>query len=249
MKRRTDTAHSSTDKQPRISSFFAQKPSLRDKRSRSTDGTIDLTLEDSGLDEQPPIKKLKTTKGNSRGDEWRFDSGRKQSAGRPVAGEEGDKKKRRHEEFKRVLLADNSSFARQRHQIQRTQSSDDESLQEGDDDSEADARDEAFNSLSELYSHKDNKKKGKTRLASSAKGKGESEGSVPSGEPYTPAELQASSVNRLRVAFNNLFMQSQSLKFIKEHPGVVLMIERGYKYYFFEESASVWRSHWTDSIA
>ena len=34
-------------------------------------------------------------------------------------------------------------------------------------------------------------------------------------------------------------MTVQSLRFIEENPGVVLMIENGYKYYFYGESAMV----------
>ncbi|KAF8447476.1 muts domain V-domain-containing protein [Boletus edulis BED1] len=133
-----------------------------------------------------------------------------------------DDKKKRHEEFKRVVLAGNGSgFARQEHyQDKGTQSSEDESLQDQDDAHESDVSDEAFKNLKELFSHKSNKVKRKARLTSSAQGEGTTKGLGPSGQPYTPAELQ-------------------SLKFIKDNPGVVLMIELGYKYYFYEEGASI----------
>ena len=205
MKRKTVTGLSGTEKQPRISSFFSQQSS---PQKHSTNSTIDLTLEDPEVDEQPPIKKLKVTKGNSLADQWRFDSTRKPVVERPTAGVEDDKK-RRHEKFKRVLLADNSSFAHQEyHQAQGAQSSEDEPLQDQDDAPESDVQDDAFENLAEIFSYKANKGKRKTRLTSSAKGKGTSEGLGPSGQPYTPAELQASLVDHMHLAFNNVFVQS-----------------------------------------
>ena len=35
----------------------------------------------------------------------------------------------------------------------------------------------------------------------------------------------------------------QVLAFIKDHPGTILMIEKGYKFYFHEESAKVSELH------
>ncbi|KAF8121921.1 muts domain V-domain-containing protein [Boletus edulis] len=225
MKRKTAGGLSGTDGQPRISSFFAQQSHVQ----CLTNTTIDLTLEDPEVDEQPPIKKSRIDKGKSLADQWRFDSTRKPSNERPISGDEDDKKKR-HEEFKRVVLAGNGSgFARQEHyQDKGTQSSEDESLQDQDDAHESDVSDEAFKNLKELFSHKSNKVKRKARLTSSAQGEGTTKGLGPSGQPYTPAELQAS--------FSD---SSHSLKFIKDNPGVVLMIELGYKYYFYEEGASI----------
>lgn len=203
MKRKTASALSGTDKQPRISSFFSQQSP---KHALLENTTIDLTLEDPEVDEQPPIKKLKVAKGSSLADQWRFDS--KSSNERPVAADENDKK-RRHEEFKRVLLAGNSNFARQKsHQDEGTRSSEDESPQDQDDVHESDVSDEAFKNLKELFSHKSNKGKGKTRLTSSAKGKGASEEIGPSGEPYTPAELQASLAISPHAAFNRVLTLS-----------------------------------------
>ncbi|KAF8557342.1 hypothetical protein OG21DRAFT_1505567 [Imleria badia] len=217
MKRKVVSGLSGTDQQPRISSFFAQQPPVH---SLSQNTTIDLTLEDSEADEQPPIKKLRVEKGISLAEQWRFDSTRKSSNKRPTARDE-DNNKKRHEEFKRVLLVGDSSLARPKDQQDKgAQSSEDESLQDQDDDHESDVSDEAFKNLKAIFSHKSNKVKGKTRLKSTAQGKATSEGLGPSGQPYTPAELQ-------------------SLKFIKDNPGVVLMIELGYKYYFYEESASI----------
>lgn len=205
MKRKIAIGVSGTDKQPQISSFFSQKPFVQEKRPPSP---IDLTTEDPGVDRQPPIKKLKVEKGNSLADHWRFGTTRIPSIERPVTGDEDDKK-RRHEEFKRVLLAGNSSFARQRcNGEQGAQPSEDESLQDQDGASESDASDGAFKNLTEIFSHKSSKVKGKTPLASSAKSKGTSEALGPSGQPYTPAELQASLISCLHAAFNNVLVQS-----------------------------------------
>ncbi|KAF9218263.1 hypothetical protein BS17DRAFT_798646 [Gyrodon lividus] len=72
-----------------------------------------------------------------------------------------------------------------------------------------------------MFSHKRRKARSKARITSLTKGKRRAEEEIgPSGQPYTPAELQ-------------------SLKFIKENPGVLLMIELGYKYYFYEDSATI----------
>ena len=198
MKRKTISG----DKQPRISSFFAQQS--------PKNATIDLTLEESEADEQPSIKKLKVGKGNTHTDQWRFDGTRRPSNERQITRDEDDKK-RRHEEFKRVLLADNSSFARQKHQQDKgVQSSEDESLHDQDDAHEPGVSDEAFKNLKELFSHNSNKAKGKPRLTSSAKAKGTSEALGPGGEPYTPAELQASLAICLRVALLTMLLFNPS---------------------------------------
>lgn len=195
MKRKIATGLSGTDGQPRISVFFSPQSS-QGKRPRSASPIIDLTHEDSEVEEEPPIKKLKVTKGSSRTDQWRFDN----TVERPVSGQDEDKKKRRHEEFKRVLLAENSSFSRQRsQQSQEGQSSEDESLQSQDDVSESDAQEEVFKHLTKTFSHKADRTKGKTSLS---KHKGEVLG--PSGQPYTPAELQASWSTGSMLSFTNI---------------------------------------------
>lgn len=208
MKRKTVSGLLGTDKQPQISSFFVQHPPAQEKHPHSKNTTIDLTLEDSEVDEQPPIKKLKVEKGNFLVDQWRFDSTRKPSIDRPIARDEVDKKIR-HDEFKRILLAGNSSFARQNHpEDKRVQSSEEEPLQGQDDAHESDVSDEAFKNLREIFSHKSNKAGRKTRLTSSVKGKETSEELGPSGQPYTPAELQASLADCSHVAFNHILVQS-----------------------------------------
>lgn len=210
MKRKTTQSRlSGPDKQPRISSFFSQRFPVQEKcpQSKPEDATIDLTIEDPEADEQPPIKKLKVEKGNSLADQWRFDATRKPSIERPIAGDEDDKK-RRHKEFKRVLLAGNSSFTRPRRIDEQVHSSEDESFQDQGGACGSDVSDEAFKNLKEIFSHKPNKVKGKTRLTSSAKGKRTSEGLGPGGQPFTPAELQASFADCSHIPFDHVLVQS-----------------------------------------
>ena len=210
MKRKTVSGLPGTDKQPRISSFFAQQPPVHEKHPHSQNTTIDLTLDDPEVDEQPPIKKLKVEKGNALVDQWRFDSTRKPSIDRPIVGDEDDKK-RRHDEFKRILLAGNGSFTHKKHpEDKRAQSSEEESVQGQDDVHESDVSDEAFKNLREIFSHKSHKVGRKARLTSSAKRKETSEELGPSGQPYTPAELQASLADCLHAASITMFLFNPS---------------------------------------
>ncbi|KIJ68934.1 hypothetical protein HYDPIDRAFT_80554 [Hydnomerulius pinastri MD-312] len=225
MSRKAPGEHTDPQAQPRISSFFSQKSSPTKKRphgSETQSTTIDLTLDDSEIDEQPPIKKLKVKQSNAITDQWRFDNTQKSHAEGATLPVTEDQKKRRHEEFKRVLFGENNPFARHRRaQEQESQLDNDEPRDEQDDAGDSDQSDVAFKELTEMFSHKSSKEKGKARSTSSAKGKKKAEGEPgPSGQSYTPAELQ-------------------SLKFIKDNPGVVLMIESGYKFYFYEDSASI----------
>ncbi|KAF8843625.1 hypothetical protein BDN67DRAFT_964104 [Paxillus ammoniavirescens] len=223
MSRKTCTASAlaGTHTQPRISSFFSQQSSPTRKRLHSSQNTtIDLTLSGSEIDEQPPIKKLKVTPNNALADQWRFD-GTQRSPTERVVTEHNDKKKRRHEAFKRVLLGENSTFARQKcSRDQGAHSDDEEPPEEQEEALDSDESDVAFKELTEMFSHKPRKGKNKAQTKSLVKGKKRTEEEIgPNGQPYTPAELQ-------------------SLKLIKDNPGVLLMIELGYKYYFYEESAA-----------
>ncbi|KAF9218120.1 hypothetical protein BS17DRAFT_770897, partial [Gyrodon lividus] len=181
--------------QPSISSFFSfsQKASPTKKRLHSSEGTtIDLTLDDSEIDEQPPIKKLKVRQNSVLADRWRFDDTQKCPTER-VDTEDEDGKKRRHDEFKRVLLGENSTFARQKRlRDQGAQSGDDEPPEEQAERLDSDESDVAFKELTEMFSHKRRKARSKARITSLTKGKRRAEEEIgPSGQPYTPAELQA----------------------------------------------------------
>ncbi|KIK97398.1 hypothetical protein PAXRUDRAFT_824943 [Paxillus rubicundulus Ve08.2h10] len=223
MSRKTTSTIAGTHTQSRISSFFSQQPSPTRKRlHNSQDTTIDLTLSGSEIDEQPPIKRLKVTPNSTSAlvDQWRFDSTQRSPTERAVTEDE-DKKKRRHEEFKRVLLGENSTFARLERSRDQGAKSDDEAPEQQDEELGSDQSDVAFKELTEMFSHKPRKGKSKAQTKFLVGGKKRAEGEIgPNGQPYTPAELQ-------------------SLKLIKDNPGVLLMIELGYKYYFYEESAAI----------
>ncbi|KAI6103556.1 muts domain V-domain-containing protein [Pisolithus sp. B1] len=207
--------------QPRISAYFSQTPSPAKKRQHdSGNSVIDLTLEGSEAADQRPIKKLKLKQDSRLMERWRFDPSQRSSTAGESASPVDEDRKRRHQEFKRVLLGENSLFARSKHvPEQATQS--DVSGEEEDEGSESDRSDAAFKKLTDLFSHKPVKRKGKASASTVTRKRGAPEEEIgPSGLPYTPAELQ-------------------SLKLINENPGVVLMIESGYKYYFYEESATI----------
>ncbi|KAI6124838.1 muts domain V-domain-containing protein [Pisolithus croceorrhizus] len=207
--------------QPRISAYFSQTPSPAKKRQHdSGNSVIDLTLEGSEAADQQPIKKLKLKQDSRLMERWRFDPSQRSSTAGESASPVDEDRKRRHQEFKRVLLGENSLFARSKHvSEQATQS--DVSGEEEDEGSESDRSDAAFKKLTDLFSHKPVKRKGKASASTVTRKRGAPEEEIgPSGLPYTPAELQ-------------------SLKLINENPGVVLMIESGYKYYFYEESATI----------
>ena len=167
-------------------------------KKRPHDGghsTIDLTS-DSPEHGEPPIKKLKVNKGARLSEQWRFDPTQVLSTGSEHRSLVDEDKRKRHDEFKRVLLGENSIFARRKSAQEATIQSDVGGVSSDDDDDEAagsDHSDAAFKELTELFAHKPNKGKGKARSAPSTKQKKRAQGeSGPSGQPYTPAELQAS---------------------------------------------------------
>ncbi|KIK21377.1 hypothetical protein PISMIDRAFT_681294 [Pisolithus microcarpus 441] len=220
MSRKSPTAPTGMQSQPRISRYFSQTPSPTKKRQHdSGNSVIDLTLDGSEAGDQRPIKKLKLKQGGRLMEQWRFDPSQLSSTTGESAPSVDEDRKRRHQEFKRALLGENSLFARSKHaQEQAAQS--DVSVEEENEGSESDRSDAAFKELSDLFSHKPVKKKGKASTSTVKPKRGAAEEIGPSGLPYTPAELQ-------------------SLKLINENPGVVLMIESGYKYYFYGESAMI----------
>lgn len=202
-------AHSHAHTQPRISSFFSQQQSPSRKRNAATlQAPIDLTIDD----DEPAVKKPRLeqsisalgTSSVSRtrtGNQWRFDPSH---SGRPVENacpESMDEitRRRRHEEFKRVLLGENNPL------LHRSLSAEDQSLREVEKDNsvdnpkfddsavDSDESDQAFKELTELFSHKRSKGKGRTSaaVAHPTKAKNKDEEIGPSGQPYTPSEKQA----------------------------------------------------------
>ncbi|KAI6039948.1 muts domain V-domain-containing protein, partial [Pisolithus marmoratus] len=218
MSRKSPAAPVRSQSQPRISTYFSQTSSPARKRQHG-DSAIDLTLGGSEEHEQPPIKKLKVKQDNRLLKHWRFDPSQSSSTTGECAPSVDEERRRRHEDFKRVLLGENSIFARSKHTPEQATRSD-MSGEEDDEGSESDRSDTAFKELTDLFSHKPVRRKGKASAPNMKRKKAAPEEIGPSGLPYTPAELQ-------------------SLRLIKENPGVVLMIESGYKYYFYGESATI----------
>lgn len=223
MSRKSPAVPVGMQSQSRISAYFSQTSSPAKKRQHDSGSpVIDLTLGDSEAVEQRPIKKLKASQDGRPLEYWRFDPSQPSSATVERASSMDEGRKKRHEEFKRVLLGENNIFARPKHIQEQAAHSDVGEVSGEDEDGgpESDRSDVAFKELTDLFSHKPVRKKGKASAPSIKRNKGASEEIGPSGLPYTPAELQ-------------------SLKLIKDNPGVVLMIESGYKYYFYEESATI----------
>jgi len=237
-----------TPSQACISTYFSQSPSRVKKRPHDAgDSTIDLTSDSPEPGEQPSVKRLKVHKGARLSEQWRFDPSQPPSTGGENRSSLDKEKRRRHEEFKRVLLGENSVFARRKSAQESTIQSDVEgvSCDDGGEGADSDRSDAAFKELTELFSHKPSKGKGS---APSAKQKKRAQGELgPSGQPYTPAELQASVSEATGSHFCDIMML-QSLRIIRENPGVVLMIESGYKYYFYGESATVRSLGWTVNV-
>ncbi|KAH7922832.1 hypothetical protein BV22DRAFT_1113691 [Leucogyrophana mollusca] len=221
MKKASGRKDSSLASQPRISVFFAS-PSKK-RAAPSTESHIDLTLSD----EEPPAKKPKTVAAPGA-DQWRFTSSQSAPSESRNSREEASRNRRR-EEFKRVLLGDNNIFLRTPDEEARSEEVEEDVHQEAQEDDEDSAdSDQAFKQLTDLFSHKSSKGKGKSKAASSSKlktthvskAKNKVEDIGPSGQPYTPSEKQI-------------------LQLIKENPGTVLMVEVGYKFYFHEDSAKI----------
>ncbi|KAG2157395.1 muts domain V-domain-containing protein [Suillus clintonianus] len=196
--------------QPQISSFFVQSPATKKRAPVSLDSPIDLTLDDSDVERQPPIKKLKSKHPESPTSQWRFDtSSRGEHSGTASIQEH---KTRSRADFERILLGTGrqSGYADDK----GNSSADDDSSQNGND------SDPAFTELRAMFSLKPTKGKGKSCEKSLVRKTKAAAEIGPSGETYTPYEVQA-------------------LSFIKDHPGTILMIEKGYKFYFHEESAKI----------
>ncbi|KAH9890684.1 muts domain V-domain-containing protein [Cubamyces lactineus] len=231
--------------QPTISSFFSQG-----SQSRRGHTPIDLTLDSDDDGGPPPPKRQRTTtssffsprkpsaspskaatpkNGGGHAEQWRFDP---ESPSRAAHLQETSKQREAHEKAKRILLGDENVFSRRTHSTDMTPSSDieeavanpDAALEEDEDEAE-----KKFSELMEMFSSTKGKGKGKavTRKAvppvagpSRSRTQKKVEELGPSGQPYTPFELQ---VRELKA----------------KHPGTVLMIQSGYKLLFFEEDAKI----------
>ncbi|KAG1782777.1 muts domain V-domain-containing protein [Suillus placidus] len=196
--------------QPQISSFFVQSSTTKKRALVSSHTPIDLTIGDSGSDveRQSPIKKLKSKHLECPISQWRFDTSSRGEHSRTASVQ--DHTSRSRVDLERILLGTGPQLG---HVEDRENSSmDADNSQDGDD------SDPAFTELRAMFSLIPTKGSRKSREKSVVR-KTKSAAKVgPSGETYTPYE-------------------SQALSFIKDHPGTILMIEKGYKFYLHEESA------------
>ncbi|OAX39197.1 hypothetical protein K503DRAFT_690106 [Rhizopogon vinicolor AM-OR11-026] len=159
---------------------------------------------------QPPIKKLKSKHLESSASQWRYEaSSTDEHVG--TTGVQEDKTCSRVD-LERILLGTGRQSSGRTDEGDNS-SVDDTSSQDGSD------SDPAFSELRAMFSRKTTKGSRKSR-AKPMVGKTKAAEIGPSGETYTPYEVQV-------------------LAFIKDHPGTILMIEKGYKFYFHEESAKI----------
>ena len=232
--------------QPTISAFFQASPSATRKRSASS-FPIDLTA-NSDDDELPAIKRPRlpghehntssAPAQNSAGstsvaDDWRFSPEKSKQAN--VKKIRTTSEQERHEAFKRKLLQDNNRFLKKEPSaVQMNQDAMDV------DESVASSEEESFNKLSDMFSHKD-KGKGKAggKAATAVKSPKKNVDLGPSGQSYTPLELQVS-LAKLQISSNSSGLISQKIRRLKkDNVGTVLMVEVGYKYRFFGDDAKV----------
>jgi DNA mismatch repair protein MSH3 len=190
--------------QPTISAFFQTSPSVTRKRTTSS-FPVDLTA-DSDDDKLPAIKRPRlaghehttpSAPAHSAGstnvaDDWRFSPEKSMQAN--VRKIRTTSEKERHEAFKRKLLQENNRFL-------KTESSTVQDAMEVDE-SVASSEEESFNKLSDMFSHKD-KGKGKAGGKTAVKSPKKHVELGPSGQSYTPLELQVS-VAKLRRSSNSI---------------------------------------------
>ena len=180
--------------QPTLSAFFQSASPRKSPSKRTTSNfPIDLTV-DSDDDEIPVAKRPRfsgpevatspTHAQSSAGstnvvDDWRFSPHKSNVQKIRTATE-----KERHEAFKRKLLQDNNPFLRK---DSSTKQIDQDSMEV--DESVASSEEEGFNKLSDMFSHKD-KGKGKAGGKTAVKSPKKHVDLGPSGQSYTPLELQ-----------------------------------------------------------
>lgn len=232
-------------KQPVLSSFFPQaSPAARSAGEHHAAGPskrpaspIDLTISDD--DAQPP-KKQKTTEplflptspslhneaGPSRipasagmPEQWRYDPSSPEQP--PLSSKEDGKRKAVREKLSQKLSLENNLFRQSATQSEgdgEDQAEGQEETASNNAEASGDESDPQFKNLHAMFSLPTSKK-GKKK-AGPAKRTRAVEEIGPRGLPYTALEQQ---VRRLK----------------EKHPGVLLMIEVGYKYKFFGEDAQI----------
>ncbi|KAL7283069.1 hypothetical protein ACG7TL_002493 [Trametes sanguinea] len=211
---------------------------------------IDLTLDSGDEGAAPPAKRQRTTtssffspkkpsassytpatpsmRSGGHAEQWRFDANPPNVA--PVT-QKNDAQRTAHERAKRILLGNDNVFSRRQPPPDTTHGSDAEEDDDVQDASQRDDNDEAeqkFTELLDMFSSSTSKKKGRgvvkkagPPVAGSSRSRTQKIEEIgPSGQTYTPFELQV-----------------RALK--AKHPGTLLMIQSGYKMLFFEEDAKV----------
>jgi DNA mismatch repair protein MSH3 len=166
--------------QPQISSFFSQNTATKRRASVSSDSPIDLTLDDSDVEMQPPIKKLKSQHPESAASQWRFEvSSRGEHAGTLGAQEDHT---RSRVELERILLG----TGRQSGCVDEEENSseNDSSSRDGND------SDPAFTELRAMFSLKSTKGSEKLRAKPMIRKTKAAAEVGPGGETYTPYEVQ-----------------------------------------------------------
>lgn len=166
--------------QPQISSFFVQSSVTKKRALVSSHSPIDLTIDDSGSDsgveKQPPIKKLKSKHPESPTSQWRFDASSRRENSYTTSIQHH--KSRSRVDLERILLGTSG------HPEDRENSSvDGDSSQDGND------SDPAFTQLRAMFSlpTKGGRKSREKPVVRKTKAAAEV---GPSGETYTPYEAQ-----------------------------------------------------------
>lgn len=166
--------------QPQISSFFDQRSAAKKRTFAPSDSPIDLTLDDSDVEKQPPIKRLKSKHPEASASQWRFQvSSREEHAG--TSGVQEDKTSPRVE-LERILLG--TSRQPRRTDEGENSSVDDNSSQDGND------SDPAFSELRAMFSLKTTKGSQKLRAKPMVRKTKAATEVGPGGETYTPYEVQ-----------------------------------------------------------
>ena len=167
--------------QPPISSFFSQRSATKRRASSTSNSPIDLTLDDSDVEQQPPIKKLKSKHPQAPASQWYFEgSSREDHAGTSHVRQD---KTCPRAELERILLRSDGQ------QRQGENSSVDESNSQDGNDS-----DPVFSELRAMFSLKTIKGNRTSRAKLTARKTKAVTEVGPSGETYTPYEVQVDCV-------------------------------------------------------
>jgi DNA mismatch repair protein MSH3 len=177
---RVERQSTSRPDQPQISSFFGQLSAAKKRAHAPSDSPIDLTLDDSDVERQSPIKKLKSRHPESPASQWRFEvSSREEHASTASVQED---KTRSRVELERILLGTGR-------QSGCTDEGENSSV-DGNSDQDGDDSDPAFSELRAMFSLKTTKGSRKSRAKPMLKRTKAATEIGPSGETYTPYEVQ-----------------------------------------------------------